>query len=47
VAVAGRIWTQVNERNLLENILPTRDRAHLILKKGHDHAVREVRLRKS
>jgi len=43
---AGRIWAEINEPNLVENILPTRDRAHLILEKGPDHAVRQVRLRK-
>jgi type I pantothenate kinase len=45
-AVATRIWRETNEPNLLENILPTRDRAHLILRKGPDHAVQQVRLRK-
>jgi type I pantothenate kinase len=43
---ARRIWTGINEPNLVQNILPTRDRAHLILRKGRDHAVEEVRLRK-
>jgi type I pantothenate kinase len=43
---AARIWGQINEPNLLQNILPTRERAHLILRKGPDHAVEEVRLRK-
>jgi type I pantothenate kinase len=33
--------------NLRENVLPTRERAHLILEKGRDHAVRRVRFRKS
>jgi type I pantothenate kinase len=32
--------------NLRENILPTRERARLILRKGEDHSVEEVRLRK-
>ena len=45
-AVASRIWRETNEPNLLENILPTRDRAHLVLEKGADHEVRQVRLRK-
>jgi len=36
----------INLVNLRENILPTRERAHLILEKGRDHAVRRVRLRK-
>jgi hypothetical protein len=37
----------LNEPNLFENILPTRDRAHLILEKGPDHSVRHVQLRKA
>jgi type I pantothenate kinase len=45
-AVAGQIWRDINEPNLVENILPTRDRAHLVLEKGPDHAVQRVRLRK-
>ena len=45
-ATARRIWTDINEPNLLQNILPTRDRADLVLRKGKDHAVEEVRLRK-
>ena len=43
---ALRIWDEINEPNLLQNILPTRDRADLVLRKGRDHAVEEVRLRK-
>ena len=43
---ARRIWSEINEPNLLQNILPTRDRASLVLRKGKDHAVEEVRLRK-
>jgi type I pantothenate kinase len=46
VATARRLWSSINLVNLLENILPTRERAHLILEKGRDHAVRRVRLRK-
>jgi type I pantothenate kinase len=45
-ATAGRIWAEINEPNLLRNILPTRERADLVLRKGADHAVEEVRLRK-
>jgi type I pantothenate kinase len=44
--VAARIWQEINEPNLLENILPTRDRAHLLLEKGPDHSVQHVHLRK-
>ena len=40
------IWTEINEVNLLENILPTRERAELILEKGWDHTVQRVKLRK-
>ncbi|HVS62100.1 MAG TPA: type I pantothenate kinase [Thermoanaerobaculia bacterium] len=44
--VALRIWREINQVNLVENIEPTRERAHLILEKGHDHSVERVRLRK-
>ncbi len=44
--VAGEIWDTINGPNLCENILPTRERAHLILVKGSDHAVETIRLRK-
>ncbi len=43
---ARTIWRTINLVNLRENVLPTRERAHLILEKGRDHAVRRVRLRK-
>ena len=45
-ATARGIWTSINAVNLRENVLPTRQRAHLILEKGRDHAVRRVWLRK-
>lgn len=45
-ALADRIWHEINERNLVENILPTRERASLVLCKGPDHRVQEVRLRR-
>jgi type I pantothenate kinase len=45
-ATARRLWQSINLVNLRENVLPTRDRAHLILEKGRDHAVRRVRLRR-
>jgi len=47
VATAKRIWAEINEINLRENIGPTRDRAWLVLHKARDHAVTEVRLRKT
>ncbi len=43
---ASDIWTKINELNLVQNILPTRERADLILTKETDHSVREVRLRR-
>ena len=46
VETAGRIWERINEVNLLQNILPTREHAHLILRKGSDHSIENVRLRK-
>ncbi len=45
-ATASRIWAEINEPNLRENVLPTRSRATLVLKKAEDHAVRSVLLRK-
>jgi type I pantothenate kinase len=45
-ATAETIWTTINGRNLSENILPTRSRASLILRKEADHRVSEVLLHK-
>jgi len=45
-ATAARIWREINGPNLVENILPTRSRATLVLVKGPDHSVEKVRLRK-
>ncbi|WP_308015339.1 type I pantothenate kinase [Cellulomonas chengniuliangii] len=46
VATAERLWDTINAPNLVQNILPTRSRATLVLRKGRDHAVERVRLRK-
>jgi type I pantothenate kinase len=43
---AESIWDNINGRNLRENILPTRERAKLILHKEADHRVSAVRLHK-
>ena len=43
---ARSIWAAINEPNLVENILPTRSRAKLVLRKDTDHAVSTVLLRK-
>ena len=45
-AIAEGLWRNINMKNLTENILPTRPRADLILRKGKDHLVEEVALRK-
>ncbi|WP_219825841.1 type I pantothenate kinase [Nonomuraea typhae] len=44
---AVKVWHDINERNLVDNILPTRGRADLVLQKGADHAIRRVRLRRT
>jgi type I pantothenate kinase len=46
VARALEIWRTINLKNLTENILPTRPRARLILRKDRDHSVSTVALRK-
>lgn len=43
---ATEIWRSINLPNLTENILPTRSRATLVLRKGDQHAVQSVLLRK-
>lgn len=44
--VARQIWRDINLLNLKENILPTRERAHVVLRKNPDHAIGEIRLRR-
>ena len=44
-ATARQIWRDINLPNLERNILPTRERADIILEKGADHRVERVRLR--
>lgn len=45
-AIAEGLWENINLKNLRENIVPTRPRADLVLRKGNDHLIREVALRK-
>ncbi|MEA2344638.1 MAG: type pantothenate kinase, partial [Thermoanaerobaculia bacterium] len=47
IALAKAIWEQINLANLHENILPTRERARLILGKGASHVVERVLLRRT
>jgi type I pantothenate kinase len=46
MAVAENLWENINLKNLRQNILPTRPRADLILRKGRNHFVETVSLRK-
>jgi type I pantothenate kinase len=43
---ANEIWDTINLPNLVQNILPTRSRATLVLKKSGEHTVDSVLLRK-
>ncbi|GAB3132919.1 type I pantothenate kinase [Tsukamurella serpentis] len=43
---AEDIWAGINRPNLVQNILPTRPRATLVLRKDSDHSINRVRLRK-
>ncbi|WP_225725184.1 MULTISPECIES: type I pantothenate kinase [unclassified Nocardia] len=45
-AEARKIWNNINRPNLVENILPTRPRATLVLRKDADHSINRIRLRK-
>ncbi len=46
VAMARGIWREINGKNLVENIDPTKNRASLIVEKGADHRVTGVQLRR-
>ena len=46
VMVASRIWHSINYQNLIKNILPTKDRAELILTKGKEHGIDQIWLKK-
>lgn len=46
VFAARDIWQSINLPNLIENILPTRPRATLVLRKDSDHSINRLRLRK-
>ncbi|WP_242511387.1 type I pantothenate kinase [Pengzhenrongella frigida] len=45
-ARSAAIWDSINAPNLVQNILPTRSRATLVLTKGADHSIQRMRLRK-
>ncbi|WP_336278795.1 type I pantothenate kinase [Bartonella sp. CB175] len=44
--IADNLWKTINLKNLQENILPTRPRSNLILRKGKNHLVEYVALRR-
>lgn len=44
--MANQIWLEINSPNLHDNIIPTRYRADLILKKGSNHFVKNIKVRK-
>ena len=46
VTTALRFWNDINMPNLVENVMPTKHRATLVLEKGRDHSVERVLLRK-
>jgi type I pantothenate kinase len=46
IDMAMDVWRQTNSLNLHKNILPTRERASLILHKSENHKVDFVKLRK-
>ena len=45
IDTARRIWQEINLPNLRDNILPTRERAHVVLEKSQNHGFDRVRLR--
>lgn len=46
LVIAQGLWDNINLQNLHQNILPTRPRADLVLRKGPDHLIERVALRK-
>jgi type I pantothenate kinase len=46
IKTADDLWSRINLVNLSENILPTRQRASLILRKGPSHRIEQVALRR-
>lgn len=46
IRIANKIWIKINRLNLQKHILPTRERANLILSKNINHSIETVQLRK-
>ena len=45
--LATNVWESINLKNLNDHILPTRNNASLVVKKKHDHSIKELWIRKS
>ncbi|MGL5335839.1 MAG: type I pantothenate kinase, partial [Enterovibrio sp.] len=45
IAIASSIWDEINGKNLRDNILPTRERAQLIIEKGEQHVIKHLWMR--
>lgn len=43
IAIATSIWKNINEKNLIKNILPTKNRADLILYKKQNHSIESLK----
>jgi type I pantothenate kinase len=46
-AIAEQVWTEINLVNLVENIAPTRGRAHMVVEKDGNHRVSQIHLRQA
>lgn len=44
--MAASVWERINLANLRENVLPTRERARLILEKRQDHSIGRILMRR-
>ena len=44
-ALALRVWDETNAPNVRDHVLPTRDRADVVLQKGPDHRIEQVLVR--
>ncbi|WMY96769.1 MAG: type I pantothenate kinase [Arsenophonus sp.] len=46
IKIAQVIWKKINKINLEKNIIPTRDKAKLIITKSNNHAITKMQLKK-
>ncbi|MFP3028807.1 MAG: type I pantothenate kinase [Arsenophonus sp.] len=46
INTAKTIWEEINKINLEKNIIPTKERVNLIITKGYNHSITNIRLRK-